>query len=709
MDQETVVLSAENLSIEYQIGKRWLNVIHDVSLDLHANRTHGLVGESASGKSTLALALMCYLAENARITAGSIQYEGRNLLDYEPKELRQFWGSKMSLVPQNALSALNPSYSIGEQMGEVTRTHLGISRRESWLRAAEMLESVRIADVENVLRSYPFQLSGGMLQRISIGMALSAAPSLLILDEPTTALDVTTQAVILDLFRELIDRHHATALYVSHDLGTVAQFCDEITVLYGGEVMETAPVSELYATPKHPYTQGLLATLPARANAARQERIDTIEGVAPSLARRSPACVFVDRCKHAVDRCHAEKPPLEYFGAKQAVRCFRWREIAQEKDVSEIDQKAITTAKRFQTERPSNRNLLTAHELNKKFGKRNALLRWLGKEPPLHALNRVSILVNRGDTLGIVGESGSGKSTLARVLVALEAADSGSIELLGENLSYELTNREPKFMASMRLIPQNPDASLNPYITVGSALERTLQVLEDRSEVERKPHKPKKSTKQERMKRVVQLLEAVGMEESYRHRYPNQLSGGEKQRVAIARAFASDPALIIADEPTSSLDVSVQAVVLNLLKDLRETQGVAYLFISHDMDVIRYVADWVCVMYLGQVVEEGSNEQLYAAPFHPYTEALLSAIPEPNPEIRKKRIRLEGELPSARNLPSGCHFHTRCPRKIGEICETVIPPIRQVDVGHTIQCHIEAEELSRLQSATSSTDEDQNQ
>ena len=701
MNEEAVVLSARNVSIDYQIGKRWLNVIHDVSLDLHANRTHGLVGESASGKSTLALALMCYLAANGRVTAGTIHYEGRNLLELAANELRQLWGSKMSLVPQNALSALNPSYTIGEQMGEVTRTHLGISRRESGLRAAEMLRSVRIADVENVLRSYPFQLSGGMLQRVSIGMALSVAPSLLVLDEPTTALDVTTQAVILDLFRELIDRHDATALYVSHDLGTVAQFCDAVTVLYGGEVMESAPVKELYANPKHPYTQGLLASLPARANAAREQRIHTIEGVAPSLAHRSPACVFAERCKHAIDRCHAEKPPLEHIGGRQTIRCFRWQEIVQDEVTSAANQGAAEPVVRPQIDLPRKNELLTTHELTKKFGKRNALLRWLGKEViPLHALDRVSITVNKGNTLGIVGESGSGKSTLARVLVALETADSGSIELLGENLSYELSQREPSFMASMRLIPQNPDASLNPYITVGSALERTLKVLAERSKHSENWQQAELSSKHGRWKRVHQLLKAVGLEESYRQRYPNQLSGGEKQRVAIARAFASDPALIIADEPTSSLDVSVQAVVLNLLKDLRETQEVAYIFISHDMDVIRYVADWICVMYLGQIVEEGSNEQLYAAPSHPYTEALFSAIPEPNPLLQKKHIRLEGELPSARNLPSGCPFHTRCPRKIGEICETDIPPIRPAGVGHFIRCHIEVDELSRLQSAT---------
>ena len=687
-----VVLSARNLFIDYQFGDRWLNVIHDVSLNLNSNRTHGLVGESASGKSTLALAIMRYLAENGRIREGEILYEGQDLLKLDEEQLRLHWGSKMCLVPQNAQSALNPSYTIGEQMGEVTRTHLGISRRESWLQAGRMLHNVHIADVENVLKSYPHQLSGGMLQRISIGMALSVSPSLLVLDEPTTALDVTTQAVILDLFRELIEKHEATALYVSHDLGTVAQFCDEVTVLYGGEVMEAAPVEEIFSQPRHPYTKGLLASLPALAHEKHKHRIDTIAGVAPSLEKRSMACAFAARCAHAIEKCYREKPPLETISSNQTIRCFRWQELSDDYGFQKMHHPSGWS------EEIRESKLLEIKNLQKSFGKRNRLLRIIGREqPPIQAVNHVSFSVNKGQTLGVVGESGSGKSTLARVLVALETADSGEMEFLGSNLSYYLSQREPQFMNAMRLIPQNPDASLNPYVSVGSALERTIKVLEQKQKTELEGQDLDKSSKHYKRERVKQLLHAVGLDESYSKRYPNQLSGGEKQRIAIARAFASDPALVIADEPTSSLDVSVQAVVLNLLKDLRDIHNVSYIFISHDMDVIRFVADWICVMYLGQIVEEGSEEQLYAPPFHPYTEALISAIPVPNPQINSGRIRLEGELPSARKLPSGCHFHTRCPRKIGEICETVSPPLRDAGNGHLIKCHIEIGDLMRLQ------------
>ena len=694
MKEANIILSARDLSIDYRIGKRWLNAIDEVSLDLRAKQTHGLVGESASGKSTLALALMRYLADNGRIRSGNIQFGEHDLTRKSREELRRLWGSEICLVPQNALSALNPSYTIGEQMGEVTRAHLGFSRRESWAAAGAMLSRVKIADAEKVLRSYPYQLSGGMLQRVTIGMALSASPQLLVLDEPTTALDVTTQAVILDLFRELIDGHGAAALYVSHDLGTVAQFCDEVTVLYGGEVMENATVRELYAAPKHPYTLGLLASLPARANADRQARLATIDGVAPALAKRPAACVFAPRCAIAIERCHGEKPPLEVAAPGHKVRCFRWRELAAG-EIRLHDKAAPAVVHRLERDD----RVLDASDIHKSFGIGSIWRRALGRDQrPIRAVDGVSLTVQRGQTLGIVGESGSGKSSLARVLVALETADSGEIELLGSKLAFDLRRRSPDSLREMRLIPQNPDDTLNPYLTVGAALERALKVLERRparGKVEQRAHV---SEKAHRRARVRDLLRAVRLDPSYTSRYPNQLSGGEKQRVAIARAFASEPALIIADEPTSSLDVSVQAVVLNLLKDLRGAHGASYIVISHDMEVIRNVANWVLVMYLGQVVESGSNDQVHDEPSHPYTEALLSAIPAPDPLVSGGRIRLEGDLPSARNLPSGCRFHTRCPRKIGAICEEETPPWRRVSGEHHIRCHIEVDELQRLQS-----------
>ena len=694
MSETPVTLSARDLSIDYRIGKRWLNVINDVSLDLRAKQTHGLVGESASGKSTLALALMRYLADNGRIRSGSIRFGDRDLTRQSPEELRSLWGSEMCLVPQNALSALNPSYTIGEQMGEVTRAHLGLSRRESWAAAAAMLSRVKIADAKKVLHSYPYQLSGGMLQRVAIGMALSASPQLLVLDEPTTALDVTTQAVILDLFRELIDGQSAAALYVSHDLGTVAQFCDEVTVLYGGEVVENAPVRELYAAPKHPYTQGLLASLPAHANANREARLATIGGVAPGLAKRPTACVFAPRCAIAIDRCHAEKPPLEAAAPGHNVRCFRWRELAAGE--IRLHDKAAPAVVHGDVR---DDRVLDARDIHKSFDGGSIWQRALGrKKRPIRAVDSVSLTVQRGQTLGIVGESGSGKSSLARVLLALETADSGEIELLGSKLAFDLRRRSPENLREMRFIPQNPDDTLNPYLTVGAALERTLKVLERRPAHEKIKQPAHINGKARRRARVRDLLLAVGLDPSYTSRYPNQLSGGEKQRVAIARAFASEPALILADEPTSSLDVSVQAVVLNLLKDLRTSHGASYIVISHDMEVIRNVADWVLVMYLGQVVESGSSEQVRSLPSQPYTEALLSAIPVPDPLVRGGRIRLEGDLPSARDLPSGCRFHTRCPRKIGAICEEEAPPWRRVSGEHYIRCHIEVDELRRLQS-----------
>ena len=680
---DKLILEAENLQIDYRIEKRWLNVINDVPIRLWQGRKHGLVGESASGKSTLALALMGFLAANGRITNGSIRYGDHELTDWDRRRLSGLWGSEICLVPQNALSALNPAYTIGEQLGEVTRQHLGHSRRDSWLAANEMLARVKIADTEKVLRSYPYQLSGGMLQRVTIGMALSVRPQLLILDEPTTALDVTTQAVILDLFRELIDDQSSSALFVSHDLGIVAQFCDEVTVLYGGEVLEYASVESLFSTPKHPYTQGLLASLPGRANGARLARQATIAGTAPSLVTRPTGCVFAPRCSIAIERCFTEKPPLEEVGQGEFVRCFRWAELAagDVKLHEDIPSSAMISP-------PGKGVVMEAQGVRKYFGENAWWRRILGREQaPIRAVDGVSLTVLRGQTMGIVGESGSGKSSLVRVLVALESADEGEIALLGASLDYDLQKRDPNSLRELRLIPQNPDDTLNPYLSVGATLERTVKLLERPA-----------SSGRERRQKVHKLLKAVGLDPAYSKRYPNQLSGGEKQRVAIARAFASQPALILADEPTSSLDVSVQAVVLNLLKDLREAHGASYIIISHDMDVIRTVADWVLVMYLGEVVENGNHEQVRQIPSHPYTEALISAIPIPNPQIRGGRIRLEGELPSPRNLPSGCRFHNRCPRKIGTICEQEKPPWRHVADGHHIRCHIEIDELKRMQS-----------
>lgn len=676
------VIQVRKLDIDYQIGKRWLNAICDVSLQINPLQIHGLVGESGSGKSTIGMALMRFLAPNSRITSGEIIFNNEDLVKKSEAEMRKIWGSAMGLVPQNPLVSLNPSIQIGDQMAELTQLHRGLPHKEALKNAVNMLASVRIADPGTIINRYPHQLSGGMQQRVMIAMALSTEPKLLVLDEPTTALDVTTQAVILELVRELITNRSAAALYVSHDLGTVAQLCDYVTVLYGGEVMESAPVVDLYQQPYHPYTIGLMASLPSAARGS-ESRLSTIAGTAPSLSERSNACVFAGRCPVAIDRCFSQKPPLENTEDGRMIRCWRWQEIAAG-DVIPKNRPAGKTA----SAPPKVARVLRASSVSKSFGEEGFFDRVLRRPAnAVQALDNVSLKVNGRSTLGVVGESGSGKTTLARAIVALDQANSGSFELCEMPISPQLDKRSHSELRNLQMIFQNPHDALNPYHTVGQALARTMYRLSD-------------SQLSEEMiqMRVIQLIEAVGLTAEYAQRYPNQLSGGEKQRVAIARAFAANPSLVIADEPTSSLDVSVQATILNLLKDLRAEQGASYLFISHDLEVISYLADWIVVMYLGEIIEEGTNEQVIHIPSHPYTEALLSANPIPDPTIKRERIRMTGEVPSPRNKPSGCPFHTRCQRKIGAICEQEEPPMRDAGEGHLIRCHIPIDELIAAQS-----------
>ena len=675
------VIQAENLNIEYLLNGKWQNVVKDVSLTIDPLEIHGLVGESGSGKSTLALAMMNYLVPNERIASGSVTFEGEDLLSKSPADMRKIWGRQISLVPQDALASLNPSYPVGDQIAEITRLHEGLSRAESWARAVEILRRVKIADPEATARRYPHQLSGGMQQRVTIAMALSTQPRLLVLDEPTTALDVTTQAVIIDLFHDLIRDNRAAALYVSHNLGLVAQLCDRVTVLYGGEVMASAPVIDLFKRPLHPYPISLLASLP-RPTEGVETRLPTIEGVAPSLSERPQGCVFAPRCPVAKQLCFDVKPPLEVIEDGRTVKCHRWHEIADGSlVVNTMPQAEAASAP------PRKGYVLEATHLHKYFGERTIIDRLTMRQPDIvRAVDDVSLHIRTRSTLGLVGESGSGKTTLARLIVGLTSADSGEMELLDLPLNLSLKDRSRDTLRELQMVFQNPNDALNPYLMIGQQITRTIQRLS-----------PQKLTKTQIQSRVIDLLNAVRLTPAYATRYPSELSGGEKQRVAIARAFATNPALIVADEPTSALDVSVQSVILNLLKDLRAREGASYLLISHDLDVVSYLADWIAVMYLGEVVEEGTVSQVYNPPSHPYTEALLSAIPVPDPTVKRGRIRLEGDIPSAADIPKGCRFHTRCPRKLGTICEVENPPWRDAGDDHYIRCHIPIDELIVLQ------------
>ncbi|MFP4321269.1 MAG: ABC transporter ATP-binding protein [Anaerolineales bacterium] len=689
MTERTVILRVQDLDISYKVGKRWLPAVRDFHMEVRQGHIYGIVGESGSGKSTVAMGLMRYLDANGRLSdASQIRFLGEDLTTKGRDAMRALWGKRLKMVPQNPAAALNPSIKVGKQVAEVLRYNHDMNARDARERTIDMFRQVQLIDPENVVDRYPHELSGGMQQRIIIAMALITDPELLILDEPTTGLDVTTEAVILDLIRQLIfdAERDAGAVYVTHNLGVVAQLCQRVTIMYAGEIMEDGPVRAIYEQSYHPYTIGLLKSIPRPGQNKRDAALATMDGHPPSLRELPTGCVFADRCPIAVDKCFDEKPPLEQVPGGRSVRCHRWQEIANNEVIVDYEaQEGIGDAELSRTEVDQ---VMRVAEITKHFPVPRSLPDVIrGHRPePVRAVDGINFAVQKGRTLGLVGESGSGKTSLSRVIIGLEARTSGKIELLGLEVRNNVRQRSEDVLAKLQMIFQNPQTSLNPYLTVGQALRRPLMKLRGMN-------------RQEADEEVARLLKAVSLRAEYVRRYPNELSGGEKQRVVIARAFASDPEIVIADEPVSALDVSVQAAVLNLLARLQEDNDTAYLFISHDLAVVGYLADYLAVMYLGALFEVGYARDMFEPPFHPYTEALISAIPVADPDHQTDRVLLRGNVPSARNIPSGCRFHTRCPRKIGDICEQEVPPWRDDGNGHFIRCHIELDELEELQGA----------
>ena len=682
MGEESPILSIDGLTIAYRQGKEWLPAVRDFSLEVERSQTYGLVGESGSGKSTVALALMRYLSQAGRVLSGEIDFNGRDLLALSTSEMRAIWGAELTLVPQDPLSSLNPSIRIGEQLAEVLRLHLNLGNEAAVTRAVELLEMVRIPDPVRVARSYPHQISGGMQQRVLIALALGTEPAFLVLDEPTTALDVTTQAAILDLFRDLIRARETSALYVTHNLGVVSQICDRVAVLYAGELVEDAPTRMLFRQPLHPYTAGLIESVPQLGESKQVGQLQAIPGKIPALGERPPACIYADRCPLAIEICHDERPALEIPVEGRRVRCHRWPEIMAGEISADGDERAAAPAARA----AEGELLLDVDDVAVHFDADRSLADVLRRRQAgqIRAVDGVNLDVGRRRTLGLVGESGSGKTTLARAVIGLEEISGGEMELLGTTLPSGLSERTLALMRHLQIVFQNPEDALNPYLTVGQTLRRPLIRMRglDPDEVD---------------EAVARLLEDVRLPPSYARRLPRQLSGGEKQRVALARAFAANPDLLICDEPVSSLDVSVQASILNLINGLQQEHDSAVLFISHDLAVVAYLADEIAVIYAGNLMEVAGTDALLDPPYHPYTEALLSAIPLADPDAEQKQIRLEGDVPSPTAIPSGCPFHPRCPRFIGDICVEEVPPWRVTETGGRIFCHIPLNELKEQQ------------
>lgn len=682
------VLDVRGLTVAYETEKGRLDTVRDVSLNIRRGEIYGLVGESGSGKTTLARAIVRYLPRNGRISGGAALLDGVDLQTLSPAELRRVWGNRITMVHQDPAGAVNPAIPVGEQIAEVARVHLGMNRSQAWQKALEMLNKVQLPDPESTARRYAHQLSGGMLQRILIAAALTTNPQLLIMDEPTTALDVTTEAVILDLVRDLLREYDAAVLYITHNLGVVARLCQRVGVMYAGEIMEEGSVAEVFDHKLHPYTLGLLGCVPRVDMSKRDIDLHTIPGYIPRPDALPEGCIFAPRCRLAEDACRAARPPL--FEARPGHRsaCRRWQEV--EDNLERI----VSTHEPVHNMENSQAPLtLDVHNIEKRFKltRRGLSNPFAWRPVVVRAVDNISIRVRKGFTMGIVGESGCGKTTLARCIAGLETADSGDIFVDGEALPYSIARRSKAMLKKIQMVFQNPNASLNPQLTVGQSVGRPLALLGG-------------ATPEQIEQRVRELFQAVNLPEDYIYRLPHELSGGEKQRVAIARAFAADPTLMILDEPISSLDVSVQASLMNLLADLQEEKGVSYLFISHDLAAVRHLSDWIGVVYLGRLCEAGSAEDVFAPPYHPYTEALLSAIPIPDPQVQRERIHLSGSVPSAVNIPGGCRFHPRCPRKIGAICEQEDPPWQSTGRYHSIRCHIPLEELTRLQSASAPDD-----
>jgi peptide/nickel transport system ATP-binding protein len=665
--ETTAALELRDLDVAYRVRGRDRQVLRGVSLRVERGESVGLVGESGCGKSTAALAIVRYLPRNGRVRSGSVLVDGKDVWGLSGRELRALRSSSVSMVYQNPGAALNPSLRIGTQIAEVF-TVRGVGRGEARERSIGMLRKVQIADPDSVMARYPHQLSGGMQQRVVIAMALATDPTLLILDEPTTGLDATVEAEVLDLVRGLRSEFGTSILFISHNLGVIASMCDRVGVLYAGELVEEGPAQQVLHDPRHPYSVGLLRCIP-RAGARKDEgRLDTIPGFLPQLGAEIPGCVFSDRCALAKEICVVEKPPLHDLGGRRS-RCH-FHDKAQDLP-REMSTRLEIPRKLDRSQTP----VLRVDSLAKTF-------RQSGHD--VHALADVSASLWAGETLGLVGESGSGKTTFARTLLGIIEPTAGHVDLDGRQLPGLLNKRNRDDVRAVQIVFQNPDSALNRRHTVRKLLGRTLKKL---SGIKGKQAEA----------RMLELTQEVRLAERYLSVRPTQLSGGQKQRVAIARAFAGSPRVVVCDEPTSALDVSVQAAILNLLGELQARENVSYVFISHDLGVVRYLSDRIAVLYLGRLMELGPAEVVFAEPHHPYTEALLSAVATIDGE--RERIRLEGEIPSAANPPSGCVFHTRCPRYIGPICDDAEPPLIEVEPEHTMRCHIPLEELRRMQAA----------
>jgi peptide/nickel transport system ATP-binding protein len=682
------VLDITDLSTHIDQGSTTIQAVGNIDLHLDPGETLGLVGESGCGKSMTGLSIMHLLPPGGEIVSGSIKLNGRELVGLPEDDLCKIRGNEIAMIFQDPLTSLDPTKTIGYQVAEPVVLHRGASRGEARARAVEVLGLVGVPRPAERLDDYPHQLSGGLRQRVMIAMALSCEPKILIADEPTTALDVTIQAQILDLLDDLKVRLGMSMILITHDMGVIAGHADRVNVMYAGRLVETTGTTELFRHMRHPYTQALLASIP-QLSQDRTRKLLNIPGIPPDLGSPPSGCRFAARCRLATDQCRAEEPPLVGPTPYHAFAC--WHPVDGPLPGAEVDAAvAATTGPPLAGEQVPARGLkladrgapeqagfdgplLQIDSLVKEFPVTSGLLQ--RKTGSVKAVSGVSFEVNRGETFGLVGESGCGKTTIGRMAVALEQPMAGAVRLNGVDVTSMKGRRLRSFRRDLQLMFQDPYSSLDPRMRVGAILREPLAIQGIGS-------------RKEQDDRVHELLAEVGLPRNSLERFPHQFSGGQRQRIGLARALTLNPQLIVADEPVSALDVSIRAQVLNLMKRLQESHGLTYIVISHDLAVVKYMADRIGVMYLGKLVEVGSGEDIYQRFAHPYTAGLLAAIPVPEPETARQNrgAGVKGELPSPINPPSGCRFRTRCPFA-QDICAEQEPQLQPFGPGHRAACH----------------------
>ncbi|MFZ9117399.1 MAG: dipeptide ABC transporter ATP-binding protein [Paracoccaceae bacterium] len=678
------ILEIEDLSISFFTRLREIPAVMDFSVVVQPGEAVGLVGESGCGKSTVALGVMQDLGVNGRVVGGTIKFKGRDLAEMSDEELRDIRGNEIAMIYQEPMASLNPAMKVGRQLMEVPMIHEGVSENDAYKRALEVVTDVKLPDPERILKSYPHQLSGGQQQRIVIAMALMSKPALLILDEPTTALDVTVEAAVVDLVKDLGKKYNTSMLFISHNLGLVLETCDRICVMYSGEAVETGSIEDVFDKMQHPYTQALFRSIPLPGADKNARPLVAIPGNFPLPHERPEGCNFGPRCDYFQEGlCNQGNIPMAVIEGddRHFSRCIRFKDI---------DWNAPITASNANEKVAPGKVILRMDNLKKYYEvAANALFGNSGEKRVVKANETLSFEAREAETLAIVGESGCGKSTFAKVLMGLETATDGQILLDGQNIEKTpIENRATKTVADVQMVFQNPFDTLNPSMTIGRQIIRALEIFKYGT------------SDNDRRNRMLELLDLVKLPREFAERMPRQLSGGQKQRIGIARAFAGGARVVVADEPVSALDVSVQAAVTDLLMEIQRKEKTTLLFISHDLSIVRYLSDRVMVMYLGHVVELGSTDQVFAPPYHPYTEALLSAVPIADTSIDKKHIVLEGDIPSAMNPPSGCPFQTRCHWKDkveNNLCEREVPLVRDLADGHQIKCHLSDEMLAQME------------